>query len=253
MASHQLVQLGNEIKMLDSRGSEGGGTPSPTLHTPSSVETASLCRENAPSIERRQKEAIIGASIKTILECLGEDPNREGLLQTPKRYARAMLFFTQGYAIDARGVVNDAIFTVDTRELVLIRDIELFSLCEFPPPPPAPSSAAALNLTARAPCKIHIGYVPDGRVLGLSKLARIAEVYSRRLQVQERLTQEIADAINRVLAPTGVVVLIESTHLCMSMRGVQKSGATTITSCMTGVLEHDPKLRNHAEFLLRIR
>ncbi|KAH1491250.1 hypothetical protein KXW29_003199, partial [Aspergillus fumigatus] len=130
MASHQLVQLGNEIKMLDSRGSEGGGTPSPTLHTPSSVETASLCRENAPSIERRQKEAIIGASIKTILECLGEDPNREGLLQTPKRYARAMLFFTQGYAIDARGVVNDAIFTVDTRELVLIRDIELFSLCE---------------------------------------------------------------------------------------------------------------------------
>ncbi|KAH3550316.1 hypothetical protein KXW20_003668, partial [Aspergillus fumigatus] len=101
--------------------------------------------------------------------------------------------------------------------------------------------------------KIHIGYVPDGRVLGLSKLARIAEVYSRRLQVQERLTQEIADAINRVLAPTGVVVLIESTHLCMSMRGVQKSGATTITSCMTGVLEHDPKLRNHAEFLLRIR
>ncbi|KAH1915570.1 hypothetical protein KXV74_000628 [Aspergillus fumigatus] len=239
MASHQLVQLGNEIKMLDSRGSEGGGTPSPTLHTPSSVETASLCRENAPSIERRQKEAIIGASIKTILECLGEDPNREGLLQTPKRYARAMLFFTQGYAIDARGVVNDAIFTVDTRELVLIRDIELFSLCEHHLVP--------------FHGKIHIGYVPDGRVLGLSKLARIAEVYSRRLQVQERLTQEIADAINRVLAPTGVVVLIESTHLCMSMRGVQKSGATTITSCMTGVLEHDPKLRNHAEFLLRIR
>ncbi|MCJ1261224.1 GTP cyclohydrolase 1 [Lobaria immixta] len=181
-------------------------------------------------MERLEK---LEGAIKTILECIGEDPEREGLRGTPGRYAKAMLFFTKGYEENVRDLVNNAVFSEDHDEMVLVKDIEVFSLCEH----------HLVPFTG----KIHIGYIPNHRVLGLSKLARIAEMFSRRLQIQERLTKQVALAISEVLKPRGVAVVMESSHLCMVMRGVQKSGATTTTSCMLGCMRSSAKTRE--EFL----
>ncbi|CAG8053572.1 unnamed protein product [Penicillium salamii] len=167
--------------------------------------------------ERFQK--LIG-SVRTILECVGEDPDREGLQDTPERYARAMLFFTKGYDDDIRGLVNEAIFHENHNELVIVKNIDIFSLCEHHMVP----------FTG----KMHIGYIPDRYVLGLSKLARLAEMFSRRLQVRERLTRQVALAVFETLKPRGVGVVMESSHICMAMRGIQKVGSTTITSSMLG-------------------
>ncbi|KAL7625174.1 hypothetical protein AAE478_004389 [Parahypoxylon ruwenzoriense] len=180
----------------------------------------------------------IAASIRGILHQIGEDPDREGLLKTPDRYAEALLFFTKGYSESIDKVVNDAIFSVDTHELVIVRDIDIFSMCEH----------HLVPFTG----KIHIGYIPNGRVLGLSKLARIAEIYARRLQVQERLTREVAATIDEVLRPLGVAVVLECTHMCMVMRGVQKTGTVTFTQSMTGVLKDDLKEQQQFYTLLRL-
>ncbi|KAI0455669.1 hypothetical protein F5B21DRAFT_187875 [Xylaria acuta] len=169
----------------------------------------------------------IAASIRGILYQIGEDPDREGLLKTPGRYAEALLFFTKGYSESIEEVVNGAIFSVDAHELVIVRDIDIFSMCEH----------HIVPFTG----KIHIGYIPNGRVLGLSKLVRIAEIYARRLQVQERLGNQIAAAIGEVLSPLGVAVVLECTHMCMVMRGVQKTGTVTFTQSMTGLLKDDLK------------
>nr|WBQ01556.1 PlmC [Aspergillus flavipes] len=190
----------------------------------------SRCQDGVHLDPLTRQHTIAGA-MRTILQCLGEDPEREGLIQTPERYARAMLFFTQGYTSAVHEVVNNAIFTVDSSELVLVKDIDIFSLCEHHLVP--------------FQGKVHIGYIPNGRVLGLSKLARVADVFARRLQIQERLTQEIAHAVEEILQPAGVAVVIESTHMCMVMRGVQKSGAITTTACMTGVLRKDQEMKKH--------
>ena len=171
-------------------------------------------------------------AVRTILECVGEDPARPGLLDTPERYAKALLFFTKGYGENLRDIVNNAIFHEDHNEMVVVKDIEIFSMCEH----------HMLPFMG----KMHIGYIPSNAVIGLSKLARIAEMFSRRLQIQERLTKEVATALMDVLNPQGVAVVMESSHLCMVMRGVGKSTATTITSCMVGCFETEKTRR---EFL----
>ncbi|THV51541.1 hypothetical protein BGAL_0107g00140 [Botrytis galanthina] len=169
-------------------------------------------------------------AVRTILECIGEDPDREGLLATPERYAKAMLYLTKGYQENVRDIVNDAIFHEDHNELVIVKDIEVFSMCEHHMVP----------FTG----KMHIGYIPDRNVIGISKLPRIADMFSRRLQIQERLTKDVAHAVMEILKPQGVAVVMESSHLCMVMRGVEKTSATTITSCVLGCIEKREKTRN---------
>ncbi|KAL1970767.1 hypothetical protein VTN77DRAFT_2601 [Rasamsonia byssochlamydoides] len=194
--------------------------------------------ESTPEQTEERIKKLAGA-VRTILECIGEDPEREGLRATPERYARAMLFFTKGYEENVRDLVNGAVFHEDHDELVIVKDIEVFSLCEHHMVP----------FTG----KMHIGYIPDRRVLGLSKLARLAEMFSRRLQVQERLTKQVALAISEVLKPRGVGVVMESSHLCMVMRGVQKTSSTTTTSCMLGCMRSSAKTREEFLTLLNRR
>ncbi|CAL8089290.1 unnamed protein product [Calicophoron daubneyi] len=168
-----------------------------------------------------------------LLVQVGEDPKREGLLKTPERAAKAMLYFTKGYNETIDECLNDAIFNEGHNELVVVRDIDMYSMCEH----------HLVPFIGR----VSIGYLPKNRVIGLSKLARIVERYSRRLQVQERLTTEIAEAVNRIIQPAGVGVLIEATHMCMVMRGVQKINSTTVTTRMLGDFLHNVSLRS--EFL----
>ena len=167
------------------------------------------------------------------LALVGEDPDREGLLRTPERVAKAMQFLTRGYRQRVEDVVGQAIFQEEHRNMVMVRDIELYSLCEH----------HMLPFFGKA----HVAYIPDGRIVGLSKLPRLVDVFARRLQVQERLTEQIASAIDDVLAPLGVGVVIEAYHLCMMMRGVEKQNSRTITSALRGVFRDDGKTRD--EFL----
>jgi GTP cyclohydrolase I len=175
--------------------------------------------------------------VETILNEIGEDPNREGLLKTPKRVAKAYEYLTSGYNKDISKVLNGAIFKEDYDEMVLVRNIDFYSMCEH----------HMLPFFG----KVHIAYIPDGQIVGLSKLPRIVEVFARRLQVQERMTKEIADTINEYLKPKGVAVVSEAYHMCMMMRGVEKQNSSTTSSTMHGVFKSDPKTR--VEFLSLIR
>ena len=170
---------------------------------------------------------------RQLLELLGENPDREGLIKTPARAAKAMEFLTQGFDQDLNEVVNDALFESESSEMVIVRDIEIYSLCEH----------HMLPFFGRC----HIGYIPDGKVIGVSKLARIADMFSRRLQIQERLTHEIATAVFETVKPHGVGVIVEARHLCMMMRGVQKQNSCMVSSAMLGdFLDSD---RTRSEFL----
>ncbi|CAD5221962.1 unnamed protein product [Bursaphelenchus okinawaensis] len=186
-------------------------------------------KKNSPT---KQEEEMMN-SYRSIIRHVGEDVSREGLLRTPQRAAKAMLYFTMGYEQNLDDILNEAVFDEDHDEMVIVKDIEMFSMCEH-------------HLVPFIG-KVHIGYLPNKKVLGLSKFARIVEMFSRRLQVQERLTKQIAQAVLQAVQPSGVAVVVEASHMCMVMRGVQKINATTATSCMLGVFRDDPKTRE--EFL----
>jgi GTP cyclohydrolase I len=171
-------------------------------------------------------------SYKNALQLLGEDPDREGLLKTPERVAKAMQYMTQGYQMDAKAILESAKFHEEVSEMVIVKDIELYSMCEH----------HMLPFFGKA----HIAYIPNGYITGLSKLARVVDVYSRRLQVQERLTTQILEAIKESLNPMGVAVVVEAQHLCMMMRGVQKQNSVTTTSAFSGEFQ---KQATRSEFL----
>ena len=175
--------------------------------------------------------------IRQLLAELGENPAREGLLDTPKRVEKSLRFLTSGYAADVDAVMNNALFTVDYNEMVIVRDIDFYSLCEH----------HLLPFFGRC----HVAYIPQGRVLGLSKIPRLVEIYSRRLQIQERLTNQIAETLREKILPMGVAVVMEASHLCMSMRGVEKQNSVAVTSAMLGVFREDARTR--MEFLELIR
>ncbi len=175
--------------------------------------------------------------IEELLIKMGEDPKREGLLKTPERVENSLRFLTSGYKQDVKEVLNNALFDEKYDEMVILKDIDLFSMCEHHLIP--------------FYGKCHIAYVPDGKLVGLSKIPRLVEVFSRRLQVQERLTSQIADSLQEALNPMGVAVVIEAFHLCMAMRGVEEQNAITITSSMLGVFKKDPRTR--MEFMSLIK
>jgi GTP cyclohydrolase IA len=183
--------------------------------------------------ENQATQSSIRKNIRSTLRALGEDITREGLKDTPKRYAKAMEFLTSGYEKDVDKVVGNALFNEESSEIVVIRDIELFSLCEH----------HLLPFYGKA----HVAYIPNGKIIGLSKIPRIIDVFSRRLQVQERLTTQISGELMRILNPLGVAVIIEAAHLCMMMRGVEKQRSYTITSSVLGAFRDDPSTRQ--EFL----
>ncbi|KAK8144594.1 GTP cyclohydrolase 1 [Beauveria asiatica] len=212
------VRQPNPVVDLDGLSRPAKGTRARLDQTP---------QEEAARLEKMR------AAVRTILECVGEDPDREGLLDTPSRYAKAMLFFTKGYQVNVDDLVNSALFNEGHNEMIVVKDIEIHSLCEH----------HLVPFTG----KMHIGYIPRNTVIGLSKLPRIAQMYARRLQVQERLTKEVANAVMDILKPQGVAVVMESSHLCMVMRGVEQTSTSTITSCVLGCFERKSKTRN--EFL----
>jgi GTP cyclohydrolase I len=172
-------------------------------------------------------------TIRQLLTQLGEDPSREGLRDTPRRVEKALKFLTSGYTADVASVLNNALFTVDYNEMVIVRDIDFYSLCEH----------HMLPFFGRC----HIAYIPQGKVIGLSKIPRLVDVFARRLQIQERMTSQIAETIREAIDPHGVGVVVEATHLCMSMRGVQKQNSFAVTSAMLGGFQQDARTRT--EFL----
>lgn len=180
--------------------------------------------------------ARLEEAVRHVLMEIGEDPDRPGLLQTPYRVAKMYEELTAGYHVDPRELVNDAIFDIKYDEMVVVRDVDYYSLCEH----------HLLPFFGKA----HVAYIPDGKVIGLSKIPRVVEMFSRRLQVQERMTQEIAEFLREVLEPQGVAVVVEGAHMCAMMRGVKKDNARMVTSSMLGIFRRDPRTR--AEFLAHI-
>jgi len=176
------------------------------------------------------KDQEFEQAVTKILELLGEDPKREGLLKTPKRVTKALQFLTEGYHQDPKEILNEALFTTSNDEMVLVRDIEFYSMCEH----------HILPIIGR----VHVAYIPDGKVVGLSKIPRIVNVFARRLQIQEQMTEQIADAILETIQPKGVAVVVHARHMCMEMRGVQKINSTTVSSALRGLFKSDERTRS---------
>jgi GTP cyclohydrolase I len=176
------------------------------------------------------KEQEFEQAVTKVLELLGEDPQREGLLKTPNRVAKALKFLTEGYQQDPKEILGEALFSTSNDEMVLVRDIEFYSMCEH----------HMLPIIGRA----HVAYIPNGKVVGLSKIPRIVNVYARRLQIQEQMTEQIADAILETIQPKGVAVVVHARHMCMEMRGVQKINSTTVSSALRGLFKSDERTRS---------
>jgi GTP cyclohydrolase I len=189
------------------------------------------------AVKKEMEEDKLPKAVKEILGALGENPNREGLQRTPTRVAKSLRYLTQGYQMNPKEILAHAVFKEPYDEMVIVKDIEIFSLCEH----------HLLPFYGKA----HVAYIPNGKIMGLSKIPRLVEVFSRRLQVQERLTTQIAESLMDALNPKGVAVVIEALHICMAMRGVKKSNAYTITSSMLGAFRKDA--RSRSEFLSLIR
>jgi GTP cyclohydrolase I len=177
-----------------------------------------------------KENKVLEEAVKTVLTELGEDPDREGLVKTPYRVAKALRFLTEGYTQDPQEILNQALFTTSNDEMVLVRDIEFYSMCEH----------HMLPIIGRA----HVAYIPDGKVVGLSKIPRIVNVFARRLQIQEQMTEQIADAIEETIHPKGVAVVLHARHMCMEMRGVEKINSTTVSSALRGLFKSDQRTRN---------
>ncbi len=176
------------------------------------------------------KDEEFEQAVTKVLELLGEDPKREGLLKTPSRVAKALKFLTEGYDQNPEEILNQALFSTSNDEMVLVRDIEFYSMCEH----------HMLPIIGRA----HVAYIPDGKVVGLSKIPRIVNVYARRLQIQEQMTEQIADAILKTIKPKGVAVVLHARHMCMEMRGVEKINSTTVSSALRGLFKKDERTRS---------
>ena len=219
--------------LTKSRGAKSPAVPLESRHSVDGRSMTEPAGDEGWDLDPAAVSAEYASMVARQLALLGEDPAREGLVKTPVRVANAMSWLTRGYAESVEDVVGDALFAEEHRNMVMVRDIELYSLCEH----------HMLPFFGKA----HVAYIPNGRIVGLSKLPRIVEVFARRLQVQERLTEEIAGAIERVLEPAGVGVVIEAYHLCMMMRGVEKQNSKTITSAVRGSFRDDARTR--AEFL----
>lgn len=181
-------------------------------------------------MDKETKLKGIADATAKILTLLGEDTNREGLIKTPMRVAKALEFLTSGYQENPHDILNEALFSTSNDEMVLVRDIEFYSMCEH----------HILPIIGR----VHVAYIPDGKVVGLSKIPRIVNVFARRLQIQEQLTEQIADAISEVIKPKGVAVVVHARHMCMEMRGVEKINSTTVSSALRGLFKSDTRTRS---------
>lgn len=204
-------------------------------HTSTKAEAKNI---NYKKVDNYNEDTVasIASKYKSILKEIGEDPKREGLLKTPERVAKAMQFLTHGYDLNPEEILNSARFREDYQQMVIVKDIEIYSLCEH----------HLLPFFGKA----HVAYIPNKYIVGLSKIPRVVDAYARRLQVQERMTTEIRDCIQNTLNPLGVAVVIEASHLCMQMRGIQKQNSVTTTSAFTGEFEND---RTRSEFISLIR
>ncbi|NLX35514.1 MAG: GTP cyclohydrolase I FolE [Chloroflexi bacterium] len=193
-------------------------------------------RDDLEDVPAQECSTEIECAVRAILQAIGEDPDRQGLRRTPERVARAYQELTAGYHVDPARLINGAIFDVNYDEMVIVRDIDYYSLCEH----------HLLPFMGRA----HVGYIPNGKVIGLSKIPRVVEMYARRLQIQEQMTQQIAEFLNETLQPQGVAVVVEGVHMCAAMRGVKKPNARMVTSAMLGTFKKSQSTRN--EFLSNI-
>jgi GTP cyclohydrolase I len=202
----------------------------------SDLDTSERFTRDVSRLADKKLDAIAQA-YRDLLEAIGENPRRQGLARTPERAARALEFLTQGYRQNPEEIINGAIFDSDASEIILVKDIELYSLCEH----------HLLPFIGRA----HVAYIPNGKVIGLSKVARIVDVFARRLQIQENLTTQIAEALMDALAPSGVAVVVEAKHLCMMMRGVEKQNSVMKTSCLLGTFKDDARTRSEFLSLLK--